>query len=74
LREHRRRVDAVGRDVTHFISPLVFKRWFTAAGSPATHDAMMIQGAVKTGLYRFINLMRFWHTHWIVLQIDKSFC
>lgn len=62
--------DDVRSSITY---PWVLRSWFAAAGSPPTHDATVMLGAAKGGLHSFINLMRFWCTHWIVLQIDASF-
>jgi hypothetical protein len=33
---------------------------------------MNLAGALKSGLLFFVNLMRLWETHWLVMQIDSS--
>ena len=60
--------DQVFKSITY---PWVLKRWFASAGSRPVADSMGF-GAMKSGLLNFVNLMRFWSTHWLVLQIDST--
>lgn len=60
--------DDVGFSITY---PWVLKDWFEAAGSQAHANSMGL-GAVKSGLFMFVNLMRLWRSHWLVLRIDSS--
>lgn len=60
--------DDVGLSVTY---PWVLENWFLAAGSRPQVNNMGF-GAVKSSLFMFANLMRFWRSHWLVLQIDSS--
>ncbi|RYF24148.1 MAG: hypothetical protein EOO77_00685 [Oxalobacteraceae bacterium] len=61
-------LDDVGTSITY---PWVLTGWFAAAGSRPKVDSMGF-GALKSGLYFFANLMRFWRDHWLVMQIDSS--
>ncbi|KTW17715.1 hypothetical protein [Sphingomonas sanguinis] len=60
--------DDVGLSITY---PWVLKQWFQAGGSRPQVDSMGL-GALKSGLFMFANLMRFWRSHWLVIQIDSS--